>query len=169
LGSGPLGHRFLPPQATGRSQIGPQTPESGLPLWPFFDLGPGPPLSIAGWPPPSFGARPSSFHCRMASSFLWVARCTGFWLLQPPTFKMQPTWEGSYETPNRSRIRVVTLGWVHTSPWKPKDSAPWALTHLSHWLTAPWVTPKALGMSCYFQPFWWSSQGRNRRSPSRHW
>jgi hypothetical protein len=52
----------------------------------------------------------SSFQHRMAASSRWVARCTGFWLLQPQAFKMRPTWEGSYETPNQSRIRVATLG-----------------------------------------------------------
>src|ERR671917_703777 len=141
--------------------------------------------------------QPSSFHRWMTASFRWVARCTGFWRLQPPAFKMRPTWAGSYETPNRSRIRVATLGWVQTSPWKPKASAPWArsssswprcsgerrgpgpgggrwrkpatpssLTRFRHWLTAPWVTPRASAISCCFQPFWCSSQARRRR-PSR--
>jgi hypothetical protein len=90
--------------------------------------------------------------------------------------------------PNWSRIKVAILGWVHTSPWKPQASAPWARSssswprcskerrgaapgagrwrrpsspparaRFSHWLTAPWVTPKASAMACCFQPFWWSS------------
>src|SRR5919106_4754084 len=136
----------------------------------------------------------SSFQRRMASSFRWVARWIGFWLLQPQAFKMRPTWEGSCETPNRSWIRATTLGWVHTSPWKPKASAPrarssksWSrcaadrrgmapgggrwrkpatppsLARFSHWLTAPWVTPKASAIACCFQPFWCSSQARRRR------
>ena len=67
----------------------------------------------------------SSFHRWIASSFLWVARCTGFWWLQPQAFRMRPTWAGWYETPKRSRIKVATRGWVHTSPGKPKASAPW--------------------------------------------
>src|SRR5918992_2552781 len=139
----------------------------------------------------------SSCQRRMVTSSRWVARCTGCWLLQPQAFKMRPTWEGSYETPNRSRIRTATLGWVQTSPWKPKDSAPWARSssswprcsgdsrggapgggrgckpstppsraRFSHWLTAPWVTPRASAISRWFQPFWCSSQAR-KRPPTR--
>jgi hypothetical protein len=133
----------------------------------------------------------SSCHRWRASSFLWVARCTGFWLLQPLAFRIRPTWEGSYDTPNWSRIRVATLGWVQTSPGNPKASAPWANSprswprcsednrgvapgggwwrrlstppsrpRFSHWLTAPWVTPRALAISLCFQPSWYSSQAR---------
>ena len=39
---------------------------------------------------------------------------------------------------------------------------PWALVRLSHWLTAPLVTPKAAAMRCCGQP-WNSSQARRRR------
>jgi hypothetical protein len=73
----------------------------------------------------SMGQR-SSFQRWMAVSSRWVARRSGFCRLQPPIFKMRPTWEGSYEAPNSHRITSATRGWVHRSPWNPKDWAPWA-------------------------------------------
>src|SRR5918992_35099 len=36
----------------------------------------------------------SSFQRWMAASLRWLARCIGFWLLQPQAFKMRPTWSG---------------------------------------------------------------------------
>src|SRR5918999_6616119 len=139
----------------------------------------------------------SSFQRRMASSSRWLARCRGFWRLQLYCLRMRPTWEGWYWTPKWRRIIWATLGWVQTSPRKPKAGGPWAksssnwspcwwvnlgrrpgglrwprawgpsaLARLSHWLTAPLVTPRAAAMRCWGQPSWNSSQARRRR-PSR--
>ena len=35
---------------------------------------------------------------------------------------------------------------------------------LTHWLTAPQVTPRAVATSCCFQPCWTNSQTRSRRA-----
>jgi hypothetical protein len=139
----------------------------------------------------------SSFQRRIASSSRWLARLRGFWRLQSYCLRIRPTWEGWYWTPKWHRITWATLGWVQTSPRKPKSCGPWAksssswshcwwvnlarrpgglrwrrawgpwvLARLSHWLTAPLVTPRASAMRCWDQPFWNSSQARRRR-PSR--
>jgi len=176
----PLGHRYAPLRAACRNHSGPRISGSSLPLWLFL---------ISG--------QRSSFQRLIASSLRWLARWTGFWLLQPQVFRIRPTWEGWYETPNWSRMSWAIRGWVQMSPRKPKDSAPCAsssgswercsgvsrgeapgaflrskawippsLARFSHWLTAPWVTPRASAMACCFQPFCLSSQARRRR-PSR--
>src|ERR687892_724374 len=48
----------------------------------------------------------------------------------------------------------------------PRACGPSALARLSHWLTAPLVTPRASAMCCWGQSFRDSSQARRRR-PSR--
>jgi hypothetical protein len=138
-----------------------------------------------------------SFQCRMASSSRCCARRLGFWRVHPYCLRMRPTWEGWYLTRKWRRMTWATLGWVQTSPRKPKADGPWAssssswsrcwwanlgwrpgglqwrrawgpwvLVRLSHWLTAPLLTPKASAMRCWGQPSWDSSQARSRR-PSR--
>jgi hypothetical protein len=133
----------------------------------------------------------------MAASSRWLARCSGFCRLHPYCLRMRPTWEGWYWTLKWRRMTWATLGWVQTSPPKPKADGPWAsnssscsrcwwanlgrrpgdlqwrraggpwaLARLSHWLTAPLVTPKASAMRCCGHPSWNSSQARRRR-PSR--
>src|ERR687891_1503285 len=64
-GSGPWGHRSLPPGATGSSRSRLRRPWSGLRPWPFFRAG-----------------QRSSFQRWMASSSRWLARFRGFWRLQ---------------------------------------------------------------------------------------
>src|ERR687895_794589 len=139
----------------------------------------------------------SSFRRWIASSSRWAARRIGCWRLQSYCLRMRSTWEGWYWTPKWRRITWATLGWVQTSPRKPKawvpcakSSSSWsrcwwvnlerrpgglrwrrawgpsALARLSHWLTAPLVTPRAAAMRCWGQPSWNSSQARRRR-PSR--
>ena len=119
----------------------------------------------------------------MASSSRCCARRLGFWRLHPYCLRMRPTWEGWYLTPKWRRMSSATLGWVQTSPRKPKADGPWAssssscsrcwwvnlewrpgglqwrrawgpwaLARLSHWLTAPLLTPKAAAMRCWGQP-----------------
>src|SRR5258706_4699492 len=50
--------------------------------------------------------------------------------------------------------------------WPRKACTPWVRARLSHWLTAPGVTPKAAAIAVCFQPCSLSSQARCRR-PSR--
>jgi len=42
--------------------------------------------------------------------------------------------------------------------------SPSVRARLTHWLTAPALTPSASAMSFCCQPFWWSSHARNRRA-----
>src|SRR5574341_2051247 len=59
-----------------------------------------------------------------ASSSRCSARSTGFWLLQRTAFKRRPTCVRLYRTPNSRSITLATRRRVHTSPRKPKCSAP---------------------------------------------
>jgi hypothetical protein len=47
--------------------------------------------------------------------------------------------------------------------WERSASTPSRVARLSHWLTAPWVTPKASAMRLCVHPIWCSSQARRRR------
>src|ERR687892_1857472 len=80
----------------------------------------------------------SSFQRWMASSSRWLARFRGFWRLQLYCLRMRPTWEGWYWTPKWRRMTWVTLGWVHTSPRKPKAWGLWT-SNSSNWSRCWWV------------------------------
>src|SRR5918992_3707892 len=80
----------------------------------------------------------SSFQRRMAASSRWLARLRGFWRLQLYCLRMRPTWEGWYWTPKWRRMTWATLGWVHTSPRKPKAWGPWVKSS-SNWSRCWWV------------------------------
>src|ERR671916_1929388 len=80
----------------------------------------------------------SSFQCRMASSSRWLARFRGFWRLQFYCLRMRPTWEGWYWTLKWRRMTWATLGWVQTSPRKPKADGPWA-SNSSSWSRCWWA------------------------------
>src|ERR671918_723855 len=80
----------------------------------------------------------SSCQRRMAASSRWLARFRGFWRLQLYCLRMRPTWEGWYWTPKWRRIIWATLGWVQTSPRKPKAGGPWASSS-SSWSRCWWV------------------------------
>ena len=56
------------------------------------------------------------------------------------------------------RIGAPDLG-CSVSPASPPS-----LPRLIHWLTAPWLTPRASAMSFCFQPVWYKAQARLRRS-----
>ena len=45
---------------------------------------------------------------RIASAFRRVVRRAGFGRLKPPPFKIRPTWEGSYDTPNSCSMTWAT-------------------------------------------------------------
>ena len=80
----------------------------------------------------------SSFQRRIASSSRWLARLRGFWRLQSYCLRIRPTWQGWYWTPKWRRITWATLGWVQTSPRKPKACGPWAKSS-SSWSHCWWV------------------------------
>src|SRR6266849_1024802 len=65
-----------------------------------------------------------------------------------------------------ARCSGVSRGVGPAAGWPRKASTPWVRTRLSHWLTAPGVTPKAAAMAVCFQPCCFNSQARCRR-PSR--
>lgn len=71
------------------------------------------------------------------------------WRLQAMASKMRPTWRGEYLTPYSRSITLATRPWVHTSPRKPKCSAPLANNSGS--------------------PVHWSSLSRGLGPPPRRW
>src|ERR687896_1910484 len=101
IGSGPGERRCAPCQAASRTQTGRQRPASFLLLPPFFDLG------------------PTLFLPSLAGCLVSLAR-SGYWLLAAPATGLQDAADMGWivRDPEASRIRVATLGWVHTSPWK---------------------------------------------------
>src|SRR5258706_1532969 len=61
---------------------------------------------------------------------------------------------------------AVSLGVGPGAGWRRKAAMPRSRPRLSHWLTAPGVTPSAAAIAVCFQPCCLSSQARRRR-PSR--
>ena len=99
--------RCGPPKAAGRIPTRLQRLWCALPLLPFLSAG-----------------HRSCIQVRMASSFRWLARRTGFWRLHPQARRMRPTWEGWYETPKVRRMTSAIRPSVHTAPRKPYASGP---------------------------------------------
>jgi len=137
----------------------------------------------------------SCHHAWIAVSSRWVARARGRWTLCRTACKSRRTCAGWYFTPEVRRMTSATRWPVQIGPRNPYASAPasksagigasWSAvsrgcrpgagwrrspatprSRLSHWLTAPGVTPSAAAISCCFQPCCFSSQARRRR-PSR--
>src|SRR5574341_472570 len=71
----------------------------------------------------SSGQRPVR-HCSMAASWRWAARFNGFWLLQRMALSNRPTCTVENRTPKVRSMTSAIRARVHTSPRKPKCSAP---------------------------------------------
>ena len=65
-----------------------------------------------------------SRHSLMASSSRWAVRRAGFCRLKPQPFRIRPTWEGSYETPNSLSMTWATRRRVQISPQNPEAEGP---------------------------------------------
>src|SRR6266851_5303044 len=97
-----------------------------------------------------------------------VRRSTSATRLQVQTWPRKP-----YASAPRSRsagiwasCSALSLGCGPGAGWRRNASTPSSRARLSHWLTAPGVTPSAAAMADGFQPCSLSSQARRRR-PSR--
>src|SRR5258706_4753234 len=95
-----------------------------------------------------------------------VRRMTSATRLQGHTWPRKPYASGPRSTRAGSGATCAALrrGCRPGAGWRRNPSTPCSRPRLSHWLTAPAVTPRAAAMSCCFQPCSFSSQARCRRA-----
>ncbi len=146
------GHRCCPPAASARSSRGVARATGRWTLcWTLGGRAWSQRLTWAGW----YGT-PN------------VRRITAATRLPVPTWPRKPYAWGSRasRTGSWARCSARSVGVGPGAGWRRTASTPSGRARLSHWLTAPGVTPSAAAIADCFQPGCASSLARRRR-PSR--
>ena len=151
---------------------------SGLRLWPFFQFREAPVPPVPYRILISLGGAQRWFLLAPAAALQYpshLGRVVGHAKLllnnlghppPRPDFPAEPAGRGPRASNSGSWPRCWSLSWDGPPGglrWR-KAGMPPRRALLTHWLTAPPVTPRAVAASCCFQPCWTNSQARSRRA-----